>query len=71
MELKTDALDTDPVWGSFLIYFDAHLKSQLTPTCRYFNKEIKKLGLLAEEGDEEEMEVALGARPKKKARRTF
>jgi len=39
---------------------------------RYFKKEIKKLGLLAdEEGDEEEMEVALGARPKKKARRTF
>ena len=38
---------------------------------RYFKKEIKKLGLLADEEDEEEMEVALGARPKKKARRTF
>ena len=43
---------------------------------RYFKKEIKKLGLLADEegtGDEEEMEVALGggARPRKKARRTF
>ena len=42
---------------------------------RYFKKEIRKLGLLADEegtGDEEEMEVALGgARPRKKARRTF